>query len=276
MHADTNSPVDTRLMCEAGGLLPKRRHQPEAGADRPLGIIVMGLRIAKVDHQLLPPILGDLALKLPDDAGTRLLIGTDHGIEVVRGQGPGERGLGSEGAHQDSELSPFAVEHSGQRPGGSLLSRRLVRESRVDRGSRQTILLSPLEHRWRGSWVERRRYVLGFRGTRRPFFHGYEKAIPCPIDRLDEPWATPAVSNGLAYSFHRTGERRVANELLWPDLITQLLLRDDPIGMRQQVGQDLERFTPQPPDTPGAGQRITVRIEGILAKDIQHRGPPFT
>jgi hypothetical protein len=244
MHPHTDGPGDPRRVCETGRLLPQRVHQPEASADGPLGIVVMGLRIAKVDDDLLTTILGDLALKLPDNVGTGLLIGTDDGIEVVWGEGFGEWGLGHEDTHQDGELSPFGVEHSRERPEGDLLSSRLVRESRVDRERRQTILLSRIEHRWRSWRFERRRSALVFRGRRKPFLHRHQEAIPSPIDGLDELWAAPAVPNGLAYSFHRTVEHRVADELLRPDLRTQLLLGDDPVGMRQQVGQNLERFTP--------------------------------
>src|SRR5438874_1977967 len=81
--------ADLMLACEMRMQLPHRIHYPETCAYGPLGIIVMGLGIAKVDDDFLPPILGDITLKLPDDAGTCLLVGTERGVEVVRGQGPG-------------------------------------------------------------------------------------------------------------------------------------------------------------------------------------------
>jgi hypothetical protein len=244
MHAHTDRPVDTRHVCETGKLLPKRVHQRETSADGPLGVLVVGLRIAKVDHEFLPTILGDLALKLPDNACTRLLIEPDHGIEVIRGQGPGEWGLGHEGTHEDGQLSAFSVECSGESPVGGILNGRRVRESRAYGGRRQPRLLSRVEHQWCGWRCKRQCQALVFRGGNRPFLHWYHDAISSPIDCLDELWATPAVPNRLAYGFYRTVEHRIADELLRPDLRTQLLLGDDPLGMRQQVGQDLERFTP--------------------------------
>src|SRR5207249_11050537 len=35
-----------------------------------------------------------------------------------------------------------------------------------------------------------------------------------------------------------------------------------------------EHFAPQPVDAPGAAQLSALRVEGTLAEDVQHRGPP--
>src|SRR5262249_41892815 len=140
--------------------------------------------------------------------------------------------------------------------------------------SRETTLLSSVEHRWRGWWFERRRHALISRGGRRPFLHRHHEAIPRAIDGLDELWTAPAVPKRLADGFHRTVEPCVADKLLRPDLLTQLLLGDHSVRMRDQICQDLEHFAPQPPDTPGAAQLIALCVEGPLAKDIPHSGSP--
>src|SRR5207237_9107077 len=85
----------------------------------------------------------------------------------------------------------------------------------------------------------------GRRGVHRR--HRRQEAIALAIDGLDEPLAATAIPNRLAHGFDRTLECGLADELLWPDLLTQLLLGDDPVRMRQQVSQDLEGFAPQPP-----------------------------
>jgi hypothetical protein len=252
--------------------LPHRVHYPETCAYGPLGIIVMGLGIAKIDDDLLPPILSNIAIKLPDDAGTCLLVGMEHGVEVVRGQGPGTWVSDHEGAHQDGQLPPFGVGRSGEGREGRILSGRLVREVRVPRGSQGMPLLSSVWHRWRGWRFERRCHALVRRSGRRPCLHWHDEAIPRPIDGLDEPLAAPTIPNRLAHGLDRTLERRIADELLRPDLLTQLLLGDDPVGMRQQIGQDLERFAPQPADASGAGQLIALCVEGPLAEDVDHVG----
>src|SRR5262249_33843021 len=104
--------------------------------------------------------------------------------------------------------------------------------------------------------------------------HLRHHAIALAIERLQEPLAPPAVSNRLAHGFDRTLECGVADELLGPDLLAQLLLGDDPVGMDQHIGQDLKHLAPQPVDAPGAGQLRALRIEGTLAEDVQHRGTP--
>jgi len=102
--------------------------------------------------------------------------------------------------------------------------------------------------------------------------YGRQEAIALAIDRLDELLSAPAVPYHLAHGFDRTLQRCLADELLRPDLLAQLLLGNDPVGMRQQVDQDLEHFVPQPTDTPGPAQLMALRVENTLAEDVQHGG----
>jgi hypothetical protein len=104
--------------------------------------------------------------------------------------------------------------------------------------------------------------------------HLCHKTIALAIDRLQEPLGPPAVPNGLAHGFDRTLQRRLADELLGPELLAQLLFGDDPVTLRQQVSQSLEYFAPQPVDAPGAGELSALRIEGTRVEDVQHGGPP--
>ncbi len=54
--------------------------------------------------------------------------------------------------------------------------------------------------------------------------HRGHKAIALAIDRLQQPLVAPAVPNGLAYRFDHTLERGIADKLLRPDLLTELVL----------------------------------------------------
>jgi len=83
-----------------------------------------------------------------------------------------------------------------------------------------------------------------------------------------------AVPDSLAHGFDRTLQRRIADELPWPDPLAQLLLGDDSGRMRRQVSQSLERFASQSANTPGAGQHIALRVECTLAEDVQYGGRP--
>src|SRR5438132_12988130 len=100
--------------------------------------------------------------------------------------------------------------------------------------------------RKRGQGIERRKEVLTSRTNSGlgVSLHGRQEAIALAIDRLDELLSAPAVPNRLAHGFDCTLQRRNADELLRPDLLTQLLLGNDPVGVRQQVDEDLEHFVP--------------------------------
>jgi hypothetical protein len=50
----------------------------ETGTDRPLSIIFMRLRIAKVHQQPIAQILGDMPVKALDDRGTGGVVGLDN------------------------------------------------------------------------------------------------------------------------------------------------------------------------------------------------------
>jgi hypothetical protein len=79
----------------------------EAGAYGPLGIIFVRLGIAKVDQQPIAEILGDMAVKTPDDLGTGGLVGLDHLAQVFRVHLAGERRGAYQVTGHDGELATF-------------------------------------------------------------------------------------------------------------------------------------------------------------------------
>src|SRR5206468_12667652 len=174
-HADR--PAEAGLACETGMELSERFYNLKAGAYRPLGIIVMGLWIAKVDDDFLTAILGDMALKMLDDAGARLLVGTDHGIEVFRIQVPGQWEICHKFAKHDGELAPFSVGHPREGHGDGTLGRRLVRRVSEHRGSQGVILPSSVWQQRRSWGLESQRHDLVLRGRLGPFLHRRDEAI---------------------------------------------------------------------------------------------------
>jgi hypothetical protein len=52
------------------------------------------------------------------------------------------------------------------------------------------------------------------------FLHHGDEAVAMAIHGLDELLLSPAVADGLAHSFDRALQRRIANELFAPDLCT--------------------------------------------------------
>jgi hypothetical protein len=92
------------------------------------------------------------------------------------------------------------------------------------------------------------------------------------MDGSDELLGTPVVPNGLAHGFDRPLERCITDKVVWPDLLSQLLLRDQAVAMRQQVGEDLKRFGPQPDGPIGAMQGMPLGVKGAITEDVDHWG----
>jgi hypothetical protein len=101
-----------------------------------------------------------------------------------------------------------------------------------------------------------------------------DEAITVAVERLDELLGAPAVANRLAHPPDGALQRRIADELVGPHLLAQLLPGDDALPMCQQVGEDLEHFRPKPDGLPSAVQGIETGVEGTVPKDIEHGWTP--
>jgi hypothetical protein len=77
-------------------------------------------------------------------------------------------------------------------------------------------------------------------------------------------------------SLDRPFDRRIIDELARPDLLLQLLLRNDAVVMRQQIRQDQEDFGPQPDGLPGTMESMALGVEDAIAEDVyQWVRPPW-
>jgi hypothetical protein len=97
-----------------------RLNNAEPGPDASLCIIVMGLRVAKVDEQSVTKILGDLARKALDNLRTGGLVGVDHRQEIFRVELAGECRRVHEVADHDRNLAAFGFWGSQRRWGDVL------------------------------------------------------------------------------------------------------------------------------------------------------------
>ena len=77
MHAHPHRQPHLLLRLQARIQPPHGLDQPEPRAHGALGIVLMGLGIAKVDQQAVAQILRNMPLKALDHLGTGLLIGSD-------------------------------------------------------------------------------------------------------------------------------------------------------------------------------------------------------
>ena len=126
-RADDDEPgMDPDADRQADALLRSRRvlRVPMAStipspSDGPLGVIFMGLGIAKIDEQPIAEILRDMPLKALDDLGTGGLIGPHHLPQVFRVELTGEHGRVHQVTEQDGELAAFGVKGLGGAGGGA-------------------------------------------------------------------------------------------------------------------------------------------------------------
>ena len=96
------------------------------------------------------------------------------------------------------------------------------------------LLLPRCDGRWGGAldYVGRRGHRIVGTHLDSPY-----KAISTPIDRLNEMWRAPIITNGLSDRSESTLQGGVANMMMWPDLCTQLLPGDNAISVLQEIGQ---------------------------------------
>ena len=90
----TTSPVamPTRVCSEAACLEPRhRRDQLQSGPHRPLGVILMGLRIAEIDEHAVAHVFRDETAEAAHGLGDAFLIGRNDLAQVLRVHAGGER-----------------------------------------------------------------------------------------------------------------------------------------------------------------------------------------
>ena len=117
--------------------------QAQAGAHGPLGIVFMGLRIAKVHQQPVAEILRNIPVKALDHRGAGLLIRPHHIVPVFRVELPGQTGGIDQVTEQHRELTAFSL---GQ---GQCASGRERRHGRLGRrvGGRDRVAAPATEAR---------------------------------------------------------------------------------------------------------------------------------
>ena len=101
----------------AGGDSGHRRERGEPGADRPLGIVLVGRRPAEIGQDAVAQELRDVALVPRQLRRDRALVGGHDLARVLGIEAGGERGRAHEVDEDERELAPLAA--GGGRDGGS-------------------------------------------------------------------------------------------------------------------------------------------------------------
>jgi hypothetical protein len=78
MDADADRQPDAYVPRQARIEISHSRHQAETSAYRPLGVIFMRLRIAKVHQEAITQILCDITVEALDHRGTGFLVGPHY------------------------------------------------------------------------------------------------------------------------------------------------------------------------------------------------------
>src|SRR5262245_55841840 len=120
VDAQTRGQTDAVGLRQALAEVRKCGQHLQSGVDGTLGIVFMGLGIAKIDQQTIAKILGNMATIALDHLGAGGLIGHRDLAEVFRIKLISERCRANQVAEEDGELTAL-----GRRPRLSGWSRRL-------------------------------------------------------------------------------------------------------------------------------------------------------
>ena len=94
-----------------------RLDEREAGAHRPLGVVLVRLRVAEIDQHPVAHVLGDKAVEAGDRLGDRAVVGADDLAQVLGVEPRRERGRADQIAEHHRELPAFGVDLSERRRG---------------------------------------------------------------------------------------------------------------------------------------------------------------
>ena len=84
----------------------------------------------------------------------------------------------------------------------------------------------------------------------------------------------PGVAEGPAHHPNAALQRIIADKLPRPQPLEQLLLGDHAVVVLHEIDEHVEHLGAQRDALPRPAQFIELRVEGILAKDVEHRPHP--
>src|SRR5262249_20355135 len=100
--------------------------------------------------------------------------------------------------------------------------------------------------------------------------HLGDKAITLAIPRLDETLRLPVVTDDLAYGLQTVFNCGITDNLSRPYLLTQFLLWNHTVAMRQKISKRLEHFRSQSNRLASPAQEITLGVEEAIRKEVAH------
>ena len=89
--------------------------KPSPAPDRPLGIVLMRLRVAEIDQNAIAHVLGDKAIEAPDGIRDGAVICADDLAQILGIEPRRQRHRADQIAEHDGELSAFGFAGGGRR-----------------------------------------------------------------------------------------------------------------------------------------------------------------
>jgi hypothetical protein len=109
MDAQTHIELHLVLLRHAGVEWSHGFHHPQPGPHRPLGVILMGVRVAEVDEQPVAEVLRDMPLIAGDHLGAGVLVGPHHLPPRFRVELAGQHRRVYQITEQHRELAAFGL-----------------------------------------------------------------------------------------------------------------------------------------------------------------------
>jgi hypothetical protein len=94
------------------------------------------------------------------------------------------------------------------------------------------------------------------------------------MHRLNPALLTTAVAQGTPYGLEPLGEGTLTDALVGPELFEEFVFGDDAIVLLHEVDEHVEALALEGTEGAAVAELIALRIEFVIAKDIDHVTAP--
>jgi hypothetical protein len=94
------------------------------------------------------------------------------------------------------------------------------------------------------------------------------------MHRLNPALLTTAVAQGAPHGLEPLGEGTLTDALVGPELCQEFVFGDDTIAMLHEVDEHVEALALECTEGAAVAELIALRIEFVIAKDIDHAPAP--
>src|SRR5262249_46049251 len=120
-------------------------------------------------------------------------------------------------------------------------------------------------------WIEcgrRGRVCRSLRGSLRGCLHCSHKAIAIAALGLDDLLCLPTVAHARAHGPNTALQAGIGDRQTLPDVVTQLLLGDDPLALHDEVAEHLKHLGRQDGGLPRSAECMELCIEDTVCEAV--------